>query len=67
MKERNPQAEQMADESMLRNLAAQAEAIWPQERHLFERYRAASGRPHRRYRLRERRDHLAARGALPRR
>ncbi|MGH8238538.1 MAG: class I SAM-dependent methyltransferase, partial [Steroidobacteraceae bacterium] len=24
--------------SMLRNLAAQAEAIWPQERHLFERY-----------------------------
>ena len=39
MKERNPQAEQMADESMLRNLAAQAEAIWPQEERLFERYR----------------------------
>src|SRR5688572_18407596 len=39
MKERNPQAEQMADESMLRNLAAQAEAIWPQEQQLFERYR----------------------------
>ena len=39
MKERNPQAEQMADESMLRNLAAQAEAIWPQEQGLFERYR----------------------------
>jgi SAM-dependent methyltransferase len=39
MKERNPQAEQMADESMLRNLAAQAEAIWPQEQHLFDRYR----------------------------
>src|SRR4030095_6837049 len=38
MKERNPQAEQMADESMLRNLAAQAEAIWPQEQRLFERY-----------------------------
>ncbi len=29
----------MADESMVRNLAAQAEAIWPQERPLFERYR----------------------------
>ena len=27
----NPQAKQMADESMVRNLAAQAEAIWPQE------------------------------------
>src|SRR4029453_408025 len=39
MKERNPQAEQMADESMLRNLAAQAEAIWPQEQALFDRYR----------------------------
>lgn len=38
MKERNPQAEQMGDESMLRNLAAQAEAIWPQEQHLFDRY-----------------------------
>jgi SAM-dependent methyltransferase len=36
---RNPQAEQMADESMLRNLAAQAEAIWPQEQGLFDRYR----------------------------
>ena len=35
---RNPQAEQMADESMLRNLAAQAIAIWPQERSLFDRY-----------------------------
>jgi SAM-dependent methyltransferase len=39
MKERNPQAEQMADESMLRNLAAQADAIWPQEQRLFDRYR----------------------------
>jgi SAM-dependent methyltransferase len=43
MKERNPQAEQMADESMLRNLAAQAEAIWPQEQQLFERYRLPAG------------------------
>lgn len=31
MSDRNPQAKQMADESMVRNLAAQAEAIWPQE------------------------------------
>ncbi len=38
MKRRNPQAEQMADESMLRNLSAQAIAIWPQEEPLFERY-----------------------------
>lgn len=36
--DRNPQAEQMAHESMVRNLAAQAEAIWPQERALFDRY-----------------------------
>jgi ubiquinone/menaquinone biosynthesis C-methylase UbiE len=35
---RNPQAEQMADESMVRNLAAQASAIWPQEEPLFARY-----------------------------
>jgi SAM-dependent methyltransferase len=35
---RNPQAEQMGDESMARNLAHQAEAIWPQEAPLFERY-----------------------------
>src|SRR5215510_9949298 len=34
----NPQARQMADESMVRNLAAQAEAIWPQEAPLFARY-----------------------------
>jgi hypothetical protein len=33
----NPQAEQMGDESMARNLAHQAEAIWPQELPLFER------------------------------
>ena len=29
----------MADASMVRTLAAQAEAIWPQEKPLFERYR----------------------------
>lgn len=29
--DRNPQAKQMADESMVRNLRAQAAAIWPQE------------------------------------
>ena len=36
--DRNPQAEQMGDESMARNLAFQAQAIWPQEQVLFERY-----------------------------
>jgi SAM-dependent methyltransferase len=40
--DRNPQAEQMGDESMARNLAHQAEAIWPQEQRLFDRY-ALSG------------------------
>jgi ubiquinone/menaquinone biosynthesis C-methylase UbiE len=34
----NPQAEQMADESMARTLAYQADAIWPQEKNLFQRY-----------------------------
>jgi ubiquinone/menaquinone biosynthesis C-methylase UbiE len=34
----NPQAEQMADASMVRTLAAQAEAIWPQELALLRRY-----------------------------
>jgi SAM-dependent methyltransferase len=34
----NPQSEQMADESMLRTLAAQIEAIWPQEKILVSRY-----------------------------
>ena len=34
----NPQAKQMADESMVRNLSAQAGAIWPQEAPLFVRY-----------------------------
>jgi SAM-dependent methyltransferase len=38
MPKKNPQAEQMADESMVRNLAAQAQAIWPQERPIFESY-----------------------------
>jgi ubiquinone/menaquinone biosynthesis C-methylase UbiE len=35
---RNPHAAQMADESMIRTLAAQASAIWPQEELLFTRY-----------------------------
>jgi SAM-dependent methyltransferase len=34
----NPQAEQMADESMVRTLASQAEAIWPQEKELLSKY-----------------------------
>lgn len=34
----NPQLEQMADESMVRNLSLQAQAIWPQERELLARY-----------------------------
>jgi ubiquinone/menaquinone biosynthesis C-methylase UbiE len=34
----NPQVKQMADESMVRTLAAQARAIWPQEAPLFQRY-----------------------------
>jgi SAM-dependent methyltransferase len=36
--DRNPQAEQMGDEAMARTLAHQAEAIWPQEQGLFDRY-----------------------------
>src|SRR5438445_12046456 len=36
----SPQAAEMADESMVRNLAAQAEAIWPQERPIFARHAA---------------------------
>jgi ubiquinone/menaquinone biosynthesis C-methylase UbiE len=35
----NPQGEQMADESMIRTLAAQIEAIWPQEKALIDFYR----------------------------
>ncbi len=34
----NPQAPQMADESMLRTLRHQTEAIWPLESRLFSRY-----------------------------
>ena len=34
----NPQKEHMADESMVRTLAAQTEAIWPQERLLLAGY-----------------------------
>lgn len=34
----NPQREQMADESMVRNLAAQAACIWPQEREILLRH-----------------------------
>ena len=33
----SPQAKEMADESMVRNLAAQIEAIWPQEEPIFRR------------------------------
>lgn len=39
--DRNPQAAQMGDASMARNLAHQAQAIWPQEQRLFDRYRLA--------------------------
>ncbi len=35
----NPQARQMGDEPMARNLAHQAQAIWPQEQALFDRYK----------------------------
>ena len=38
MSDLNPQAREMADESMVRNLDAQARAIWPQEVELFGRY-----------------------------
>ena len=37
----NPQAQQMGDPSMARTLAHQAEAIWPQELRLFDRYKLA--------------------------
>jgi SAM-dependent methyltransferase len=39
----SPQAKEMADESMVRNLAAQVEAIWPQERPILERHPLADG------------------------
>ena len=38
MTDLNPQLKQMADESMVRNLAAQALAIWPQESALLRRH-----------------------------
>ena len=38
MTDLNPQARQMADESMVRGLDAQARAIWPQEILLLQRY-----------------------------
>lgn len=38
MTDLNPQAKQMADESMVRGLDAQARAIWPQEIPLIRRY-----------------------------
>jgi ubiquinone/menaquinone biosynthesis C-methylase UbiE len=38
MTDLNPQAKQMADESMVRTLEAQARAIWPQEAPLLQRY-----------------------------
>lgn len=36
--DKNPQAAMMADESMVRTLRHQADAIWPQEAPLFQRY-----------------------------
>lgn len=36
--ERNPQRDQMADASMVRNLELQARALWPQEAPLLRRY-----------------------------
>ena len=39
----SPQAKEMADESMVRNLAAQAEAIWPQEEPIVKRHPIGDG------------------------
>jgi SAM-dependent methyltransferase len=39
----SPQAELMADESMVRNLAAQIQAIWPQEEPIFRRHGLGDG------------------------
>jgi SAM-dependent methyltransferase len=39
----SPQAREMADESMVRNLSAQAEAIWPQEEPIFSRHPLGEG------------------------
>jgi ubiquinone/menaquinone biosynthesis C-methylase UbiE len=38
MTDLNPQGKQMADESIVRNLAVQARANWPQEAPLLRRY-----------------------------
>jgi ubiquinone/menaquinone biosynthesis C-methylase UbiE len=46
MTDLNPQAKQMADESMVRGLDAQARAIWPQEVPLLRRYYALPAEPH---------------------
>lgn len=43
MSNSSSQARQMADESMVRNLAAQAEAIWPQEGPIFDRHPPGNG------------------------
>ena len=40
---RNPQADQMADESMQRTLREQITAIWPQESRLYSRYALPAG------------------------
>jgi ubiquinone/menaquinone biosynthesis C-methylase UbiE len=40
----SPQAKEMADESMVRNLAAQIEAIWPQEEPIFDRHPIGNGK-----------------------
>jgi len=39
----SPQWKEMADESMVRNLAAQIQAIWPQEEPIFARHRPSRG------------------------
>jgi SAM-dependent methyltransferase len=41
MTDLNPHGKQMADESMVRTLDAQARAIWPQESELIRRYKLA--------------------------
>ena len=43
MTDLNPQAKQMADESMVRTLDAQARAIRPQESQLIRRYALPDG------------------------
>jgi len=43
MSSSSPQAKEMADESMVRNLKAQADAIWPQEELIYARHPLAEG------------------------